>query len=147
MSCLSIVLVYIVLCSEKYTTTPETWVKNRWTSLNDRRTKTPQNRSVGLCKPVLDSMNCSPLLMGNLVLSLSWSCLEAQPRPRERNDFARASDWYFDVDQSRSSEQVKKSYGLGLRLVGRRHGLVSPRRHFRPPKNRQKTLNSVTVHL
>ena len=82
--------------------------KDREAGLNDRRTKTTQNLSVELCKPVLDSMNSSPLLMGKLVLSLSWSYLKAQLRPRERNDFARATDWYFDVDQSRSLKQVKK---------------------------------------
>ena len=51
-SCLSVVVVYIVLCSEIYTTAPE-----RSRMLNDCRTKTTQDRSVELCKPVLDSMN------------------------------------------------------------------------------------------
>ena len=35
----------------------------------------------------------------------------------------------------------------GLLLIGRRRGLESPRRHFRPQKIDKKTLNSVTVHL
>ena len=60
-SCVSIVVVHIVLCSEIYTTAPE-----RSRVLNDRRTNTAQDRSVELCKPVLDSMNFSPLLMGKL---------------------------------------------------------------------------------
>ena len=65
-SCLSIVEGYIVLGCEIYTTAPE-----RLRVLNDRRTKTTQDRSVELCKPVLDSTNFSPLLMGKLVFSLS----------------------------------------------------------------------------
>ena len=69
--------------------------KDREAGLNDRWTKTTQNRSVELCNPVLDSMNFSPLLMGKLVLSPSWSYLKAQLRPRERNDFARATDWFY----------------------------------------------------
>ena len=66
---LSIVVVYIVLCSEINTTAPErSRVLNM---LNDRRTKTTQDRSVKLCTPVLDSMNFSPLLIGKLVFSMS----------------------------------------------------------------------------
>ena len=59
-SCLSIIIVYIVLCSEIYTTAPE-----RLQALCDRRTNTAQDRSVELCKPVLDTRNFSPLFRAN----------------------------------------------------------------------------------
>ena len=59
-SCLSIIIVYIVLCSEIYTTAPE-----RLQALRDRRTNTAQDRSVELCKPVLDTRNFSPLFRAN----------------------------------------------------------------------------------
>ena len=45
----------------------------------------------------------------------------------------------------REAPTGEKNCGQGLRLVGWRRALESPRRHFRPQKMDIKTLNSVTV--
>ena len=102
-SCLSIVVVYIVLCSEMYNCT------RKIASLEpsaDQDNSRSISGALQACFVFHDIF--SPLLMRKLVFSLSWSYLKSQLRPKEGNDFARATDWYSDVDQSRSSEQVKK---------------------------------------
>ena len=79
----------------------------------------------------------SPFFMGKLVFCFHFLNLISWPIfVRERIDFARVTDWYPDVDWSRSSKLVKKKKcGKGLLLVGRRRGLESPRGHFRPQKS------------
>ena len=81
-SCLSIIVVYIVLCSKIYATAPE-----RSRDLNDRRTKSARNcpwRSASLFHHEL-----FPNFIGKL-------------------GFARVTDWYPDVNRSRTSELVQK---------------------------------------
>ena len=90
--CLLLIVLYIVLCSDVYTSAPE----RSW-GLNDRRTKAAQDRSVDLRKPVLDSRHFFflPLFMSAIAgLSSLCSHLDQFSKPdvvREKNDFA--CDW------------------------------------------------------
>ena len=107
--CLLIMVLYIVLCGKINTTAPERLrVLNM---LNDCQTNTAQDRSVELCKPVLNSMNfhhCS----GQTCLFVFTFLIISQTQLRQRDEWLckgkLTTDWCSDVDRSRSSEQVKK---------------------------------------
>ena len=105
-SCLSIIVVYIVLymCSEIYTTARES-LASLERSCWPRQLKINPSRS----KPVLVSMNFPYFSWANLSFCFHFLDLISKPIfVRERNDFARVTDWYPDVDWSRSSKLVKK---------------------------------------
>ena len=117
-------------------------------ALKDRRTKTAQDRSVELRKPVLDSVNFSPFFMGKLVFLFHFLDHISKPNfVREQNDFAIATDWYFDVDRPQSSEHVKNFLRsrCATRWPAPRPRVSSP--PFLTAKKTDITLNSVTVHL
>ena len=133
-SCLSIIVVYIVLCSEKHATQRHLKASR---VLNDLRTKTTQDRSVELRKPVLVSINFPHFSWANLSFCFHFLDLISKPIfVQERNDFARVTDWYPRrrlIAKLETGEE--KKCGKGLLLVGWRRGLESPRRHFRPKKS------------
>ena len=92
-SCLSIIKVYIVLyvCSEIYATAPESLGSLERSS--DQLSKTTQNRSVELRKPVLVSMNFPHFSSANLSFCFHFLDLISKPIfVRKRNDFARVTD-------------------------------------------------------
>ena len=119
--------------------------KRSWV-LSGRQTKTTQEQSVDLCKPVLDSIKFSPLLMGKLVFHVPDHISKPNfVRERWMTLQGQLTDTPMSINRE-APNRWKKDCGQGLWLVGRRCGLEPPRRHF-DRKNRHKTLNSVTVHL
>ena len=103
-SCLSIIVVYIVLCSEIYATAPESLASLERSSDQDN------SRSIrGAPQACFDFHEFSPFFMGKLVFCFHFLDLIKKPIfVQERNDFARVTDSYPDVDLSRSSKLVKK---------------------------------------
>ena len=110
-SCLSIIVVHLVLYSEIHKCT---W---KITSLE----RSPDQECSRSIRGALQA-GFFTIVQGKVVFlfSLSWSYLKDQLRPwererdreregererereRQKNDFARESDWYSDVDRSRS---------------------------------------------
>ena len=147
---LIVVHMYVVLCSEVYTTAPE----RSW-GLNNHRTKAAQDQTVELCKSVLDFRHfchsCPPLL-GNIVFSfaLSWSVLKSQLRAREerlcmdnwlkirRRSIAKLGTW---------RKKVRPIIAVCNSLAGAAASSLLVAIFDRKKKNQHKTLNCVTVHL
>ena len=100
--CMSIIVVYIVLCSEIHNCT---W---KIASL-ERSSDQDSSRSIrGALQACFGFHEFFTIVQGKLVC---FNFLDHISKPnfvRERNDFARVTDWCSDVDRSRSSEQVKE---------------------------------------
>ena len=130
----------IVLCSKIYNCS---WkiASLEWSSDQD------SSRSIcGALQACFGFHEIFTIVQGNLFVLTS---LKAQLRLRE--EWLCKGNWLTDaptsIDHEAPNRWKKKKCGQGLRIVGRRRGLESPRRHFRPQKLDIKTLNSVTVHL
>ena len=139
-SCLSIVVGYIVLCSEKKHN--YTW---KIASLQHVERSSDQDsswsRSIrGALQACFASLFWIPWVFHHcskqtfLFILLSWSYLKAQLRPRE--DWLCKGNWLISRRRSIAKLETgvieEKKYGKGLLLVGRSRGQESPCRHFWP---------------
>ena len=129
--CLWITVVYIVLCSEVYTTAPE-------------RSRGLERWSEKICRPALVSVHFFPLFMSaigqpRLFVTLPWSVLKA----RRRLCAAREEQlWQVTGSPTSIATRIAKlpvwrthlKCARCLQLVGRHCGLGSPGRHFRDRK-------------
>ena len=143
------VAVYIVLCGEVCTSAPE-----RSLCLNEKRSKTAQDRSVELCvfwiPGIFYHCSCSPL-PGNIVslLALSWSVLKARFYAKE--EWLCMENWLILRCKS-----VAELRGLKVKPAARWPApwprvswspFLTAKKKKKKKNARHKTLNGVTVHL
>ena len=140
-SCLSIVVVYIVLCSEMYNCTRK---------IANLEPSADQDNSRSISGALQACFGFHDFFHHCWWENLSFHFLDHISNPnfvRERGMTLQGllTDTLMSINRE-APDRWKKS-GQDLRLVGRRRDLESPRRYFRLQIIDMKTLISVTVHL